>query len=239
MAVNCQDYDFHFDLAFRHIVAPDAMPGALAAVAAAHWPRSAASTCPAKSQLGCRMGRQSSTIRTAPELPKQLAEHGAQASIVLGSTALRHVDFSALRAIAQWLATESGATLGLLPDANSAAGWIAGAVPQRLANGVAAPVCGRHAAAMLEKSLGAYMTFGIDPKLDCLDGAAASAALQSANFVVSFSAFRLRPGSRQRSVADRHVCRNRTEPMSTVRVGYKTRPRRLRPPGKRGLDGRY
>jgi NADH-quinone oxidoreductase subunit G len=42
---------------------------------------------------------------------------------------------------------------------------------------------------MLEQPLAAYITFGIDPELDCLDGRGARAALQSANFVVSFSAF--------------------------------------------------
>ncbi len=189
MAVNCQDYDFHFDLAFRHIVAPNAMPGALAAVAEA---LAAQRGIDLPGEIAAWVSNREAEFDDSGSsgIAKQLAEHGARASIVLGSTALQHVDFSALRAIAQWLATESGATLGLLPDANSAAGWIAGAVPQRLADGVAASVSGRHAAAMLEKPLGAYITFGIDPKLDCLDGSAARAALQSANFVVSFSAFR-------------------------------------------------
>ncbi|MDH3466594.1 MAG: NADH-quinone oxidoreductase subunit NuoG [Gammaproteobacteria bacterium] len=189
MAVNCQDYDFHFDLAFRHIVAPDAMPRALAAVAAAFAVQQGIEL-PRELAAWVSSGEIEFSDSDSAGIAGQLAEHGAEASILLGSTALQHADFSALRAIAQWLATESGATLGVLPDANSAAGWIAGAVPQRLANGVAASVSGRHAAAMLEQPLGAYITFGIDPELDCLDGRGARAALQSADFVVSFSAFR-------------------------------------------------
>jgi NADH-quinone oxidoreductase subunit G len=78
----------------------------------------------------------------------------------------------------------------LLPDAaNSVGGWLAGVLPHRgpAGNSIATP--GLDAAAMLASPRKAYLLFNVEPEYDCNDAAAASAAVNAAEFVVSISPF--------------------------------------------------
>ena len=87
------------------------------------------------------------------------------------------------------IASASGATLGILPDAaNSVGGWLAGAVPHRGPAGSSA-TAGLDARAMLEAPRKGYLLFGVEPAHDCRDGAQAMAAIDSADFVVSITPF--------------------------------------------------
>ena len=116
------------------------------------------------------------------------ADRGA---ILLGPQAICHTNAAALRGLAACLADLTGVTLGTLDEgANPAGAWLAGAVPHREANGAAAKRSGLDARAMFETGLDAYVLMGLEPELDCTDGARARAALDAARFVVGLSTFR-------------------------------------------------
>jgi NADH-quinone oxidoreductase subunit G len=110
--------------------------------------------------------------------------HGQRHAIFLGALAQRHPAYAEIRSLAGALAQLSGASLGLITDgANSAGGYLAGAVPHREAGGTAVAAPGLAARAMLENRLKAYVLFGgIDPANDL---AGATDALASADFVIA------------------------------------------------------
>jgi NADH-quinone oxidoreductase subunit G len=88
------------------------------------------------------------------------------------------------------IAERSKAALGLLPDAaNSAGGWLAGVLPHRGPAGSGVNEAGLNAADMLTSPLKAYLLVNVEPANDCYDAAAASQAVEAAEFVVSISPF--------------------------------------------------
>ena len=126
----------------------------------------------------------------AERIARALADAG-RGAILLGPQAINHRDAAALRGLAACLADLTGATLGTLDEgANPAGAWIAGALPHRGPRGTAAEPCGLDARAMIEADLDAWLLMGLEPELDCADGARAREALGRARFVVSLAAFR-------------------------------------------------
>ena len=126
----------------------------------------------------------------AERIARTLAVAG-RGAILLGPQAICHRNAAVLRGLAACLADLTGATLGTLDEgANPAGAWIAGALPHREAHGAAAKRSGLDARAMIEADLDAYVLMGIEPELDCADGAHARETLNRARFVVSLSAFR-------------------------------------------------
>src|SRR5262249_42854954 len=74
---------------------------------------------------------------------------GERRAVFLGNEAVRHPQFSALHALAQWIAAETSATLGFLTEAaNTVGGYVAGALPQQ---------GGANAQAMLDTPRKAYV----------------------------------------------------------------------------------
>ncbi len=110
--------------------------------------------------------------------------HGQRHAIFLGTLAQRHPAYAEIRSLAAELAQLSGASLGLITDgANSAGGYLAGAVPHREAGGTPVATPGLAARGMLESRLKAYVLFGgIDPPNDL---AAAADALAGADCVIA------------------------------------------------------
>lgn len=105
----------------------------------------------------------------------------APATVLLGNLAIAHPAFASLRALAGFVARLTGARLGYLPEAaNSVGGWLTGAVPHRGPGGSSAPQTGLDVQAMLDAPRKAYMLLGVEPELDCWDGAAALRAMQGA-----------------------------------------------------------
>jgi NADH-quinone oxidoreductase subunit G len=198
-AINPVDYEFSYKLAGKVIAAPADMVRALAGVARAL-------SALKKSKLPEAFTRHFGDIK--PGAPEQaMAEalqQGANASVLLGGFALSHPQAATLRSLAQMVADLCGAKPGQLSEGNSAGAWLAGCVPHRDAAGKAATVAGRHARAMLDQPLKAYVLFGVEPELDCLDGAAASTALQAAEFVVMMTSFKPSP-YRTRAAEYAHV----------------------------------
>ncbi|RDK09554.1 NADH-quinone oxidoreductase subunit NuoG [Cupriavidus lacunae] len=107
---------------------------------------------------------------------------GERRAVFLGNEAVRHPQFSALHALAQWIATETGATLGFLTEAaNTVGGYVAGALPRQ---------GGANAQAMLDTPRKAYILLNTEPEFDAADPRKALAALAQAGTVVVLSPFR-------------------------------------------------
>lgn len=107
---------------------------------------------------------------------------GKSSGIFLGNFAEQHPRAAELQALAQMLAEMLGGKFGFLGQAaNSVGGYLANCVP---GNG------GLNAASMLASPRKAYVLLGLEPRLDCADPVAAAKALESAEFVVTLSAYR-------------------------------------------------
>ena len=171
--LNPREFEYLFPVA-GYGAEPDLL-GALAAVV-----RAAAAAAGKPVPSGVREAAVSDTHRC---LAAALG-HGQRHAIFLGALAQRHPAYAEIRALARALAQLSGATLGLITDgANSAGGYLAGAVPHREAGGTAVAAPGLAARAMLENRLKAYVLFGgIDPANDL---AGATDALAGAGFVIA------------------------------------------------------
>ncbi|HYQ71676.1 MAG TPA: molybdopterin-dependent oxidoreductase, partial [Gammaproteobacteria bacterium] len=126
---------------------------------------------------------------TAQAMAKALAE-ADNAVVLLGNIATMHPQYSLIRALAEVIATASGAVLGMLPEAaNTVGGWLAGTLPHRGPAGAALASPGMNAREMIEQPREGYLLFGVEPAHDCADPAAASRAVAAAEFVVSIGAF--------------------------------------------------
>ena len=184
MFINPRDFDFRFPVTAKVIADPSGMVTALAGVALA-----------VAELQGQRLpaGLAGLATRAPDETERAMAAclaQNAPATVLLGNLAMAHPAFASLRALAGFVAQQTGARLGYLPEAaNSVGGWLAGAVPHRGPGGGSAPQTGLDAQTMLNAPRKAYVLLGVEPELDCWDGAAALHAMQSAELVVSLSPY--------------------------------------------------
>jgi len=175
--LNSVAWDFHFDLAERLIVPPQAMVDTFARVA-----RAAADLTGASLPEG-KLGEYIAERHPEHEA-RQVASllNGADSGVLLlGDQALNHPEAGWLRRLAEWLAETLEVALVVLPGpANSAGAWTAGSVPGE---------GGLHARAMIDKGRQAYLLWDIEPDFDLADPAAARRALEGASAVVAAVTF--------------------------------------------------
>jgi NADH-quinone oxidoreductase subunit G len=107
---------------------------------------------------------------------------GEDKVILLGQAASQHAFSQDLLAIANWIAEQTGASVGVLGEAANSVGaqWV-GAQPA---------AGGLNAAQMLAQPPKALLLFNVEPVLDGADPQAAHAALQAADMVVAFTSFK-------------------------------------------------
>ena len=185
MYLDVMAHDLNLAPAARVVVAPSKLAGRLAAVTAA------AARLADRQPEGLEALTAGVEVEVdAERIARNLVDAG-RAAILLGPQAINHGDAAVLRGLAACLADLTGATLGTLDDgANPAGAWTVGVVPHRGANGAPVKRVGLDARAMFEAGLDAYMLMGLEPELDCADGARARESLNAAGFVVSLSTFR-------------------------------------------------
>ena len=110
--------------------------------------------------------------------------------ILIGSALLHHPQAAVMIAQIETLAELAGGRVGWLADeANSAGAWLSGCVPHRLPGGHAAHTAGLPADSLWDADLRGFVLLGIEPSVDAMRGAAALAALQKAQFVLSIAQF--------------------------------------------------
>ncbi len=123
---------------------------------------------------------------TEQNIAMQLA-NGNQPLIVVGALANQHPQAAVIRSMAALIGKLTGARLLILPEANSQALHLAGALPH---NEMAKDVKpGLDAKAVWEEQLRAYVLMDIEPEFDCSNPSAAQLALQRAGFVVAINSF--------------------------------------------------
>ncbi len=107
---------------------------------------------------------------------------GERKAVLLGNAAAHHANASSLLALANWIAEQTGASVGYLTEAANTVGaqWV-GAQPQ---------TGGKHAGQMLAGGLKAAILLNTEPEFDSAAGAAAAQALGQAEMVVTLSPFK-------------------------------------------------
>ncbi|WP_341686850.1 NADH-quinone oxidoreductase subunit NuoG [Limnohabitans sp.] len=107
---------------------------------------------------------------------------GERKAVLLGNGAAHHANASSLLALANWIGEQTGASVGYLTEAANTVGvqW-AKAQPQS---------GGKNTAQMLDGSLKAAILLNTEPEFDTAAGAAAVAALDKAEMVVTLSPFK-------------------------------------------------
>jgi NADH-quinone oxidoreductase subunit G len=161
--------DWLLPVATQLTAAPSAWGQALAEVAAAV---AAAKGVPAP--VAAQAGAEAQAIAAS-------MLSGERKAVLLGNAAAQHPQASQLLALASWVATECGATVGYLSEAaNTVGAQLVDAVPRQ---------GGLSAAQMLAQPMKALLLLDVEPALDAADGAAAKAALQGSGLVVALTAF--------------------------------------------------
>ncbi|QPF74278.1 NADH-quinone oxidoreductase subunit G [Roseateles sp. DAIF2] len=108
---------------------------------------------------------------------------GQKKAVLLGNAAAQHPQAASLLSLANWIAAQTGATVGYLTEAaNTVGAQLVGALPQ---------AGGLNAGQMLGgESLKAVLLLNTDPVLDGANAAAAAKALAAAEMVVVLSPFK-------------------------------------------------
>ena len=166
--------DWLMPIAQRLTVRPSAWVQSLADIAAAVAAAGGAA-CPV-----------SGTATEAAQLVAAALLSGERKAIFLGNAAAQHPQAAELLALANWIGTQTGATVGYFSEAaNSVGAQLVNALP---GSG------GLDAAQMMgqpqTQSLKALLLLNVDPVLDIADGAAANAAMRAAAMVVAFTSFK-------------------------------------------------
>src|SRR5699024_6270733 len=175
--INSVAWDFHFDLAERMIVPPQAMGDTLTRVA------KAAADLTGKHLTEGKLGEYIGERHPEQEAQRIAAmlKDADSGVLLLGDQALNHPEAGWLRRLAEWLAEAVEVALVVLPGpANSQGAWAAGSVPQR---------GGLNARSMIAKGRQAYLLWDIEPDFDLADPAAARRALDGAASVVAATVF--------------------------------------------------
>lgn len=184
MALNPARYAQNFDPGPSIVVSPSEMARALAAVAVALIEQGASPDPAFAAALN------GVTVQEAHEAVAQRLTAALRPTVLLGQIAMSHPDAATLRALAGYVASLAGATLGYLSDgANSAGAALAGTLPHRGPGANPATDRGLATQGMFEAGLKGFVLVNVEAELDCADGAAARAALRGAEFVVSLSAY--------------------------------------------------
>jgi NADH-quinone oxidoreductase subunit G len=175
--LHAADDDQLIKLFAKAIAAPAQLPSLLAEVVKAVATLKNAPVDAAHEKVGAG--------ETATKIAESLVS-GSKVAILLGNFAQQHPQAASLHRLAQQLATLLGAKFGFLGEAaNSVGGYVAKAFPQ--ARGEHA---GLDAARLLAEPRQAYVLLGVEPELDCADGAKALAAMKQAASVIVLSPFK-------------------------------------------------
>jgi NADH-quinone oxidoreductase subunit G len=149
---------------------------------AAQWAQALADIAAA---IGAEKGVAAPAKGTATDAAKAIAQSllgGERKAVLLGNAAAHHANASSLLALAQWIAEQSGASVGYLTEAGNTVGaQLVGALP---GSG------GLDASQMLAGGLKAAILLNTEPAFDSAAGARGAAALAQAEMVITLSPFK-------------------------------------------------
>jgi NADH-quinone oxidoreductase subunit G len=149
---------------------------------ASHWVQSLAEICAA---IAAAKGIPPPVAASASARASAIAASllgGERKAVLLGNAAVHHPRASSLLSLANWIAEQTGASVGVLSEASNTVGaQVAGARPGQ---------GGLNAAQMLSGGLKAVLLLNNEPEFDSATGARAASALQAAPLVVTLSPFK-------------------------------------------------
>lgn len=179
MAINSIDFAFNYLLSEKIITAPANLSTVLAGVAKALGKTS--------DKIPSLLSAVTMPSAIEKAIAKQLTTSNKK-TIILGAMALQHPQAAAIRALANFIAELSGATVGYLTEGGNANGaWLAGAIPHHGAGVQPLEQIGHDARQMITETHKAYLLFGIDPELDCANPAKMRESLQEAALVIAMA----------------------------------------------------
>ncbi len=151
-------------------------------VASSHWLQALADIAVAvAAEKGIAAPVDGNATPEAQAIAKSLLG-GERKAVLLGNAAAHHAQASGLLGLANWIAVQTGATVGYLTEAaNTVGAQLAGAMP---GNG------GMNAGQMLAGALKAVLLLNTEPARDSAAGAAAVQNLGKAEMVVTLSPFK-------------------------------------------------
>jgi NADH-quinone oxidoreductase subunit G len=157
-------------LANSVLATPDAWAQSLADIAAA---------------IAAEKGVSAPAAGNATDAAKAIARSllgGERKAVLLGNAAAHHAQASSLLALANWIAGQTGATVGYLTEAaNTVGAQLANALPGAR---------GLNAGQMLAGKLKAVLLLNNEPEFDSAAGAGARNALNAAQMIVTLSPFK-------------------------------------------------
>ena len=161
---------------------------ASAVVAPSNWVAELAGIAAAVAQAkGVAAPVDAKVSAVAKEIADSLSS-GERKGVFLGAAAMAHPQFAQLHAYAQFIAEQTGATLGFLPEGGNAVGaHLVKAVSDAGVQGI------------LAKNLKAVILMGLEPSLDLADPQMAKSTLAKAGTVIAMTAY---DTSELREVAD-------------------------------------
>lgn len=198
--VNPVAFDFNFKLASRLISTPASMVVDLALVAAALAKLNNSALPDAIRKLASSVDDRNNTRQQAASAVAEVLLGGDKAgseqecAILLGAVAQQSPYWSELRELATWIGSATGASVGEIPDANSAGASIAGAVYHRDVVADETTAHGNALPSLLNAETSkprpkCWILFGVEPELDCANARSVRNALNDADFVVHFCSY--------------------------------------------------
>ncbi len=170
-AINAREYDWAMPVAQTLLAPASGWLSALAEVAAA-----------LAQEKGVAAPQAVAQVSDAAQAVARALLSGEQKAVLLGNGAAHHAQASSLLALAQWIAEQTGATVGYLTEAaNTVGAQFVGAQPQ--SNGLSA-------AQMLSGGVKAALLLNTEPEHDSALGADAAKALAGMDMVVTLSPFK-------------------------------------------------
>ena len=184
-AVNSIDYDFNFSLTQNIVVHPHQVVNQLLAIVVALTEITSQAVPDALADAVKNVAAPNDAQRA---IAKDLVD-AEKATVFIGLHAMANPHYSAIRSIANAIATLANAQLAYLSmGANSAGAWLAGAVPHRTPTG-ASETAGKHALDMITNDMKAFVLLNVEPEFDCANPNEAISAMQNADFVVSLTPY--------------------------------------------------
>ncbi|SDY02979.1 NADH-quinone oxidoreductase subunit NuoG [Delftia lacustris] len=170
-------------LAINERVYDWAMPVTASIVAAPDWAQALADVAAAVAQeKGVAAPVAAANVHAEAQAIATALLRGERKAILLGNAAAHHAQASTLLSLANWIAEQTGASVGYLTEAANTVGaqWV-GAQPA---------ASGLNAGQMLAGGLKAVLLLNNEPVFDSAAGARASEALGKAEMVVTLSPFK-------------------------------------------------
>ena len=186
MAINPENFDYNFRTQLNSVVSSADMLAELSGVAKAFASLEGVEANAAINALDVE-------VTDTQKAMADTLNNAENSAIIFGQYACNHPDFAKLAAIANAIASMSGASFGTFSDgANSAGAHLAGAIPHR-GVGAGEVEAGKNISEMLNGDMKAFILHGVEPELDI--SVSARKAMEDAHLVIALSAFKDGPVS--------------------------------------------